>query len=76
MPGTITYEKPHEALADREKARVDWLAYNSISATAKREGPIAPASIDLEIDGQPQEMKNVANVSSSVGNQLRRVRRK
>ena len=76
MPGTITYEKSRDELTDHERACVDWLAYNGISTMVKLEDPNAPANIDLEIDGKPWEMKNVTNVSSSVGNQLRRVRRK
>ena len=76
MPGVITYEKPREELTDHEQACVDWLAYNGISPTVKLEDPIARANIDLDIDGEPWEMKNVTNISSSVGNQLRRVRRK
>ena len=76
MLGIVTYEKPREELTDNERACIDWLARNGVSLTVKAEDPKALANIDLEIDGEPWEMKNVTNVSSSVGNQLRRVRRK
>ena len=77
MPhGYVTYEKPRERLTANEKACVDWLALNGVSLTVNDEDPAAPANIDLTIDGKLWEMKNVTNVSSSVGNQLRRVRRK
>ena len=74
--GLITYEKPRELLTDNEKAGIDGLAANGISLTVTAEDPVAAANIDLEINGEPWELKNVTNVSSSVGNQLRRVRRK
>ena len=70
------YKKPRELLTDNEKACVDWLERNGISPVVNAEDPAAPANIDLTIDGEPWEMKNVTNVSSSAGNQLRRVRRK
>ena len=76
MRGSVTYEKPRDELTDNERACVGWLAFNGISLTVNAEDPGAAANIDLTIDGELWEMKNVTNISSSVGNQLRRVRMK
>ena len=75
MLGTVTYKKPRELLTDNEKACVDWLARNGISPTVNMEDPGAPANIDLTIDGELWEMKNVTN-ASSVSNQFNRIRAK
>ena len=75
MLGTITYKKPRELLTDNEKACVDWLAYNGISPTVNKEDPNAAANIDLTIEGELWEMKNVTN-ASSVSNQFNRIRAK
>lgn len=73
MLGAITYEKSRDELTDNERAGVDSLAANGISATVKLENPTAAANIDLVIDGEPWEMKNVTNVSSA-SNQVKRAR--
>ncbi len=57
MLGTIKYKKPREELTDNERACVDWLVRNGVSLTVKAEDPKALANIDLEIDGEPWEMK-------------------
>ena len=71
--GTITYEKPRSELTDNERAGIDGLAANGISPTVKLEDPTAAANIDLEIGGEPWEMKNVTNISSA-SNQVKRAR--
>ena len=63
-------------LTECECFAIDALSENGISLTVRAENPAAAANIDLEISGEPWELKNVTNVSSSVGNQLRRIRRK
>ena len=73
MRGTVTYEKPRDELTDNERAGIDGLAANGVSLTVKFEVPTAAANIDLEIDGEPWEMKNVTNVSSA-SNQVKRAR--
>ena len=71
MQGIITYLKPREELTENEKAGVDGLTANGISPTVKPEDPTAAANIDLVIDGEPWEMKNVTNISSA-SNQVKR----
>ena len=55
-PGPV-YEKPREALEDHERAGIDKLWANGIRPVVKLEDPIAPANIDLEIDGDKWELK-------------------
>lgn len=71
--GTVTYEKSREKLTDNERTCVDYLVKSGTSLTVKAEDPVAPANIDLEIDGELWEMKNVTN-ESSVSNQIKRTR--
>lgn len=70
------YEKPRAALEEHERRGIDHLLENGIVPTVKREDPLAKANIDIEIDGQLWEMKNVTNNRSSVSNQLSRGRKK
>lgn len=72
-PGAVVYEKARAKLTDNEKSCVDHLVGNGVSVIVKAENPHAPANIDLEIDGQLWEMKNVTN-KSSVSNQIKRAR--
>lgn len=70
------YEKPRAELEEHEKRGVDHLLRNGIVPTVKQEDPKAKANIDLEIDGELWEMKNVTNDRSSVSNQIARIRKK
>ena len=70
------YEKPREALTDNERAGVDHLLDNGHIVTVLKEDSSAAANIDLSIDGNMYELKNVTNTSSSVGNQIGRAREK
>lgn len=71
-PGAI-YEKPRSALEEHEMAGVDHLVANGIRPVVRWEDPNADANIDLEIDGEMYEMKNVTN-DSSASNQVKRAR--
>lgn len=73
--GIVTYEKPRRLLTSNEQLAVDGLAANGISLVVKLEDPAAPANIDLEIDGNLWEVKNVTNISS-ISNQVKRARLK
>ena len=70
------YQKPRSQLEEHERACIDHLEANGIFPTVLAEDPRAPANIDLMIDGQLWEMKNVTNHRSSVKNQFKRVREK
>lgn len=74
---TVTvYEKPRERLRDHEKACIAHLESNGIYPIVLAEDPKASANIDLMIDGQLWEMKNVTNNRSSIKNQFKRSREK
>ena len=63
-------------LKDWERKGIDALAKKGKKVVVPEEDPDAPANIDLKVDGALWELKNVTNVSSSVGNQLGRSRKK
>ena len=74
---TVTvYEKPRTRLRDHEIACIAHLEMNGIYPVVLAEDPKAPANIDLMIDGQLWEMKNVTNNRSSIKNQFKRSREK
>ena len=74
--GNVIYQKPRERLTNNERVCVDGLTLNGLEVVVRAEDPEAPANIDLELNGELWEMKNVTNVTSSVGNQLARARLK
>lgn len=72
----VTYIKARVDLKDWERKGIDALAKKGKKVVVPEEDPDAPANIDLKVDGALWELKNVTNVSSSVGNQLGRSRKK
>lgn len=72
----VRYLKPRESLTDNERAGVDHLAANGFSAVVNHEDPNAPANIDLTINGQLWEMKNVGDGKHSIEDSLRDARSK
>ncbi len=76
LPGIVTYTKPHSELLDHERAGVDWLAKRGYDIETIPEIGDAAANLDIRMDGEDWEMKNVTNAGSSVGNQIGRIRKK
>lgn len=72
----VVFQKPWERLSRYEKTGICYLVDSDLIPIVLEEHPAALANIDLEIDGELWELKNVTNASSSAGNQLRRVRKK
>lgn len=72
----VEYQKPRRELTDWERRCVDGLAKAGKRIVVNQEDPSAPANIDLMIDGELVELKNVTNIRSSVGNQISRARKK
>ena len=75
-PGIVTYAKPRSELLEHERAGVDWLASRGFDVETIPEVGDAPANLDIVMDGEEWEMKNVTNAGRSVTNQLSRVREK
>ena len=75
-PGIVTYTKPRSELLDHERTGIDWLASRGFDIETIPEIGDAPANLDIVIDGEEWEMKNVTNSGSSVGNQLSHIREK
>lgn len=69
-------EKPWDKLTEDEQAGIRHLRANGIEPFAPLEDPAAAENIDLVMNGKLYEMKNVTNKTSSVGNQIARVRKK
>ncbi len=72
----VVYTKPRADLRDHEKDGVDWLRRFGFSLETIPEDPDAPANLDLLMNGQQWEMKNVTNAGSSVKNQVARAKKK
>lgn len=75
-PGIVTYTKPRSELLAHERAGIDWLARRGYDVETIPEIGDAPANLDIRMDGEEWEMKNVTNAHGSVGNQLTRARKK
>lgn len=73
-PGIVTYTKPRSELLAHEQAGIDWLARRGYDVETIPEIGDAPANLDIRMDGEEWEMKNVTNAESSVSNQLKRAR--
>ena len=73
-PGIVTYAKPRSELLEHERSGVDWLARSGYDLETIPEMGDAPANLDIRMDGDEWEMKNVTNAESSVSNQLKRAR--
>ena len=74
--GIVTYTKPRSELLAHEQAGIDWLASRGRDLETIPEIGDAPANLDILMDGEEWEMKNVTNAERSVTNQLSRIRAK
>lgn len=72
--GKVLYAKPRLLLNEQERAGIDYLAIRGFDVETVAENPIAPANLDVSINGTLWEMKNLSNSVSSVSNQVKRAR--
>lgn len=71
MMGDAYYAKPRSELLEHEKKGVDWLVKNGIRPTARFVDPRGKANIDLEIDGNLWELKNVHDGKHAIEDRMR-----
>ena len=72
--GSVKYVKPRDSLEEHEKAGIDYLLLNGFDVETVDEDPHAPANLDVSMNGELWEMKNLTNCASSVSNQVKRAR--
>lgn len=72
--GSAKYVKPRDSLEEHEKAGIDYLLLNGFDIETIDEDPHAPANLDMSMNGELWEMKNLTNLASSVSNQVKRAR--
>ncbi len=72
--GMVGYAKPRSLLEEHERAGIDYLSFNGFDVEVIMEDPKAPANLDISMDGDLWEMKNLTNSGSSVSNQVKRAR--
>ena len=72
--GSVKYAKPRGSLEEHEKAGIDYLLLNGFDVETIDEDPHAPANLDISMNGELWEMKNLTNCASSVSNQVKRAR--
>lgn len=72
--GSVKYVKPRDSLEEHEKAGIDYLLLNGFDVETVNEDPHAPANLDISMNGELWEMKNLTNCASSVSNQVKRAR--
>lgn len=72
--GSVKYVKPRDSLEGHEKAGIDNLLLNGFDIETIKEDPHAPANLDISMNGELWEMKNLTNRASSVSNQVKRAR--
>ena len=72
--GSVKYVKPRDSLEEHEKAGIDYLLLNGFDVKTVDEDPHAPANLDISMNGELWEMKNLTNCASSVSNQVKRAR--
>lgn len=72
--GSAKYVKPRDSLKEHEKAGIDYLLLNGFDFETVDENPRAPANLDISMNGELWEMKNLTNCASSVSNQVKRAR--
>ena len=72
--GSAKYVKPRDSLEEHEKAGIDYLLLNGFDIETIDEDPHAPANLDISMNGELWEMKNLTNLASSVSNQVKRAR--
>lgn len=74
--GIVTYTKPRSELEPHEASGIDRLSALGKDIETIPEVGDAPANLDILMDGEEWEMKNVTNARGSVSNQMRRIREK
>ena len=72
--GSAKYVKSRDSLEEHEKAGIDYLLLNGFDIETMDEDPHAPANLDISMNGELWEMKNLTNCASSVSNQVKRAR--
>ena len=72
--GSVKYVKSRDSLEGHEKAGIDNLLLNGFDIETVKEDPHAPANLDMSMNGELWEMKNLTNRASSVSNQVKRAR--
>lgn len=72
--GSVKYLKSRDSLEGHEKAGIDNLLLNGFDIETVKEDPHAPANLDISMNGELWEMKNLTNCASSVSNQVKRAR--
>ena len=72
--GSVKYVKQRDSLEEHEKAGIDYLLLNGFDVETIYENPDAPANLDISMNGELWEMKNLTNCASSVSNQVKRAR--
>lgn len=72
--GSVKYVKQRDLLEEHEKAGIDYLLLNGFDVETIDEDPDAPANLDISMNDELWEMKNLTNYASSVSNQVKRAR--
>lgn len=72
--GSVRYVKQRDSLEEHERAGIDHLLLNGFDVETIDEDPDAPANLDISMNGELWEMKNLTNCASSVSNQVKRAR--
>lgn len=72
--GSAKYVKSRDSLEEHEKAGINYLLLNGFDIETIDEDPHAPANLDISMNGELWEMKNLTNLASSVSNQVKRAR--
>ena len=72
--GSVKYVKQRDLLEEHEKAGIDYLLLNGFDVETVDEDPDAPANLDISMNDELWEMKNLTNYASSVSNQVKRAR--
>lgn len=72
--GSVKYVKSRDSLEGHEKAGIDNLLLNGFDIETVKEDPHATANLNISMNGELWEMKNLTNRASSVSNQVKRAR--
>ena len=72
--GSVKYVKQRDLLEEHEKAGIDYLLLNGFDVETIVEDPDASANLDISMNDELWEMKNLTNCASSVSNQVKRER--
>ena len=72
--GSVRYVKQRDSLEEHERAGIDYHLLNGFDVETIDEDPDAPANLDISMNGELWEMKNLTNCASSVSNQVKRAR--